>query len=78
MEVSSTMFFVVSCARSGSPRTELSRISRYWTVATRPASSDDHPQLQGPEPGERDGPTAPEECDDAPEGRDDDHIEIIE
>ena len=69
MAVSSTMFFIVSCAIIGSPRSENTSISRYWTKATRPASSADHPQLQGLEPGQRDGPAAPEQGDDAREGQ---------
>ena len=32
------MFFIVSCASIGSPRSEYSSISRYWTTATRLAS----------------------------------------
>ena len=38
MAVSSTTFFIVNCAIIGSPRSEYSSISRYWTKATRPAS----------------------------------------
>ena len=38
----------------------------------------DHPQLQGLEPGQRDGPTAPEQGDDPHEGQDDHHVDLIE
>ena len=68
MEVSSTMFFIVNCAIIGSSRSEYTSISRYWTKATRPASIADHAQLQGLEPGQRDGPPAPEQGDDAHRG----------
>ena len=39
IEVSSTTFFIVSCASIGSSRIENTSMSRYWPMVTRLASS---------------------------------------
>ena len=69
MEVSSTTFFIVNCAIIGSSRSENIEHQPVLDEGDPAGEHADHPQLQGLEPGQRDGPPAPEQGDDAHEGQ---------